>query len=309
MTRLPTIDPATATGSAGELLARTHQTLGLTPNMTKVMANSPALLKGYLDLYAALAGGRLDAGVRERIAVTVAEHNGCGYCLSAHTYIGEHIAKVPAEEMERGTSGAQQRAAHPGRARPRRRDPPHPRRRRRRDARSRPRRRRHRRRDRRDGRQRRDQRPHQLLQQPHPGRHRLARRHAACAAPPDPKRIARRTACPDHLSRPSTPPRLPRRCKPQKTPGTPAIRTPSSRPTRPIRAGGTGRNSSPAATRSRRSSPASGSASSTTCSAKTSGPTPMTASRFASSTNGTTRSGSGGAATATRCGNSTPTAT
>ena len=44
MTRLPTIDPATATGSAGELLARTHQTLGLTPNMTKVMANSPALL-------------------------------------------------------------------------------------------------------------------------------------------------------------------------------------------------------------------------------------------------------------------------
>ncbi len=53
MTRLPTIDPATATGAAGELLARTHQTLGLTPNMTKVMANSPALLKGYLDLNAA----------------------------------------------------------------------------------------------------------------------------------------------------------------------------------------------------------------------------------------------------------------
>jgi uncharacterized peroxidase-related enzyme len=100
MTRLPTIDPATATGAAGELLARTNQTLGLTPNMTKVMANSPALLKGYLDLNAALAAGSLDAGVRERIAVSVAENNGCAYCLSAHTYIGEHIAKVPAVEMD-----------------------------------------------------------------------------------------------------------------------------------------------------------------------------------------------------------------
>ncbi len=100
MTRLPTIDPATATGAARELLARTNQTLGLTPNMTKVMANSPALLLGYLDLNAALAGGRFDAGVRERIAVTVAESNGCAYCLSAHSYIGERIAKVPAEEME-----------------------------------------------------------------------------------------------------------------------------------------------------------------------------------------------------------------
>ena len=100
MSKLPMIDPDTATGAAGAQLARTQRMLGVVPNMTRVMANSPALLKGYLDLSAALNGGTLDAGVRERIAVTVAEHNGCEYCLSAHTYLGEHVAKVPVEELE-----------------------------------------------------------------------------------------------------------------------------------------------------------------------------------------------------------------
>ncbi|MHA6761918.1 carboxymuconolactone decarboxylase family protein [Streptacidiphilus sp. PAMC 29251] len=94
------IDPATATGRAAELLADVQKTLGLTPNMTKVMANSPALLQGYLALSGALAGGVLPAGVRERLAIATAEYNGCGYCLSAHTYIGGHLAKVDALELE-----------------------------------------------------------------------------------------------------------------------------------------------------------------------------------------------------------------
>ena len=94
------VDPATATGKAAELLADVQKTLGLTPNMTKVMANSPALLQGYLALSGALAGGVLPAGVRERLAIATAEYNGCAYCLSAHTYIGANIAKVDAPELE-----------------------------------------------------------------------------------------------------------------------------------------------------------------------------------------------------------------
>jgi uncharacterized peroxidase-related enzyme len=100
MSRLPMIDPTQANGAAGDQLARTHRELGLVPNMTKAMANSPALLQGYLDLSTALAKGTLDAGVRELIAVTVAESNECGYCLSAHAYLGEHVAKIPADEVE-----------------------------------------------------------------------------------------------------------------------------------------------------------------------------------------------------------------
>ncbi len=84
MSTFTPIDPATATGQAAELLAQVRKALGLTPNMTKVMANSPVL----------------PAAIRERLAITTAEYNGCEYCLSAHTYIGANIAKVDADELE-----------------------------------------------------------------------------------------------------------------------------------------------------------------------------------------------------------------
>ena len=92
MTGLPLIDPKQADGAAAELLAAVQQALGVTPNMTKAMANSPAVLKGYLELSGALAGGALPAPVREQIALHVAELNGCDYCLSAHTYVATHVA-------------------------------------------------------------------------------------------------------------------------------------------------------------------------------------------------------------------------
>lgn len=104
MSRIAQIEPATATGVAAELLGQVQKSLGVTPNMTKVMANSPALLQGYLALAGALSEGVIPGGVRERLAVATAEANGCTYCLSAHTYIGANIAKVDADELERARS-------------------------------------------------------------------------------------------------------------------------------------------------------------------------------------------------------------
>jgi len=107
MSAISPIDPATATatGEAKTLLAQVQKALGLTPNMTKVMANSPALLKGYLGLSGALGGGTIPAGAREELAVATAEFNRCQYCLSAHTYIGANVAKVDPEELERARNG------------------------------------------------------------------------------------------------------------------------------------------------------------------------------------------------------------
>lgn len=99
MRKLPLIDPATATGPAADLLAAVQASLGVTPNMTKAMANSPALLKGYLDLSGALARGALTAATRERIALTVAQGNACDYCLSAHAYLAEHVAHLDADDI------------------------------------------------------------------------------------------------------------------------------------------------------------------------------------------------------------------
>jgi uncharacterized peroxidase-related enzyme len=105
MSRLPLIQPQTATGAAAELLAGVQKALGVTPNMTKAMANSPAVLKAYLDLSGALGSGKLSAGVRERIALVVAQENGCDYCLSAHTYIATNRAGLDHAEATRARHG------------------------------------------------------------------------------------------------------------------------------------------------------------------------------------------------------------
>ncbi len=100
MTNYAPIEPETATGQTAELLAQVKSALGLIPNMTKVMANSPALLKAYLALFGAVSGGVLPVGVRERLAISTAQLNGCEYCLSAHTYIGANIADVDITELD-----------------------------------------------------------------------------------------------------------------------------------------------------------------------------------------------------------------
>jgi uncharacterized peroxidase-related enzyme len=98
-TTITPVEPENATGKAAELLGEVKKSLGLVPTMTKVMANSPALLKSYLVLNAAVSTGSIPAAVRERLAIATAQLNGCEYCLSAHTYIGENIAKVSMEEL------------------------------------------------------------------------------------------------------------------------------------------------------------------------------------------------------------------
>src|SRR6201988_3165470 len=100
MANFTPVHPDSATGKAAELLAQVQKSLGQTPNMTKVMANSPALLKGYLSLSGAAAGGALPAAVRERLAISTAQLNGCEYCLSAHTYIGANMAKGEPAELD-----------------------------------------------------------------------------------------------------------------------------------------------------------------------------------------------------------------
>ncbi|MEV6275085.1 carboxymuconolactone decarboxylase family protein [Nocardia sp. NPDC051832] len=106
MSRLPLIQPAQAIGKAADLLAGVQKSLGVTPNMTKAMVNSPAVLESYLGFSGALAGGALSAPIRERIALLVAEENGCDYCLSAHSYIGANIAKLTQSEIDASRHGA-----------------------------------------------------------------------------------------------------------------------------------------------------------------------------------------------------------
>lgn len=91
MNRITQLDPASVTGKAKQLFDGVQAKLGLVPNLFRVLGNSPAALEGYLNFSGALAGGSLNAKVREQIALAVAEGNLCSYCLSAHTFIGGKV--------------------------------------------------------------------------------------------------------------------------------------------------------------------------------------------------------------------------
>jgi uncharacterized peroxidase-related enzyme len=89
VSRLPAIQTENAHGKARQLLEAVQFKLKITPNMTRVMANSSAVLEGYLSFSGALAGGSLPAKLREEIALAMGEQNACQYCVSAHTAIGK----------------------------------------------------------------------------------------------------------------------------------------------------------------------------------------------------------------------------
>jgi uncharacterized peroxidase-related enzyme len=98
MQRLNGVATAAATGKAKLLLDGVQAKLGMTPNMMTTMAAAPAALEAYLNFSGALSHGSLDAKMRELIALTVAQANGCEYCLSAHTAIGGMVG-LRAEEL------------------------------------------------------------------------------------------------------------------------------------------------------------------------------------------------------------------
>lgn len=68
------------------ILAEIAQRQGSVPNFYRVVSSSPAVLEALVGLQRTLGRGALDAGVAERIVLTVAEANGCDYCLSAQTF-------------------------------------------------------------------------------------------------------------------------------------------------------------------------------------------------------------------------------
>jgi len=88
------------------LLEAVVKQLGTAPNLFRLVATSPQALEGYLALSGALAKGALPAQTRERIALAIAEINGCDYCLSAHSYLGKNLAKLDDAEIAANRSGA-----------------------------------------------------------------------------------------------------------------------------------------------------------------------------------------------------------
>lgn len=112
MSRITTIEHATANAEQRELLDAIQDQLGMVPNFLKVFANSPAALRAFLGLHSIAGEGSLDPLTRERIALTVAQENGCQYCISAHTALGGKAGLNRAEiEANRAGSSEDAKAA------------------------------------------------------------------------------------------------------------------------------------------------------------------------------------------------------
>ena len=106
MSRLPTPASIEASPAASQpLLQAVKKQLGVVPNLFRLVGNSSAALEGYLGLNGALAKGALEAATRERIALAVAEINGCDYCLSAHSYLGKNLTKLSDAEIAINRNG------------------------------------------------------------------------------------------------------------------------------------------------------------------------------------------------------------
>lgn len=100
------IIPATAAipVASQPILDAVGRSLGVVPNLFKIEALSTAALEAHVGLNSAVAK-TLDVKTRERIALAVAQVNGCDYCLSAHSYLGLNVAKLDAAEIDAARHG------------------------------------------------------------------------------------------------------------------------------------------------------------------------------------------------------------
>jgi uncharacterized peroxidase-related enzyme len=114
MSRLNHVEANEATGDAKDMLDAVSRQMGMVPNFMKVFANSPATFAGFLGLNENLHKGTLGVQLRERIALSMAEENGCQYCVSAHTALGRGAGLDEAEILaarEGGSADARADAA------------------------------------------------------------------------------------------------------------------------------------------------------------------------------------------------------
>jgi len=104
--QLPPQTLDTADAQAKPLLEQANAKLGFVPNMYAGMAKAPGVLSTYLHGYELF---RQDSGFappeQEVIFLTISRLNGCGYCMSAHSMLGEKMSQVPADVLEAIRSG------------------------------------------------------------------------------------------------------------------------------------------------------------------------------------------------------------
>jgi AhpD family alkylhydroperoxidase len=79
------LDHQSAPLESQSLLAALRDSRGMTTNLERAMASSPALLKAYTQILAAFAHTSLSEVERQVVMLAISKDNDCGYCAAWHT--------------------------------------------------------------------------------------------------------------------------------------------------------------------------------------------------------------------------------
>ena len=99
MALFPLHDEDTAPTSARAAMQSARETFGFVPNLIRGMAESPALVNGYLSLSEKLGNSGLTPQEQQVVLLAVSRYNRCDYCVAAHS-MGARMAKVDPETVD-----------------------------------------------------------------------------------------------------------------------------------------------------------------------------------------------------------------
>jgi len=89
----------TAPEASQPFLNEIQKSFNFIPNLFGVLANSPALLEGYLTLSAAYGKATLTPPERELVLLAVSVENACPYCIAAHSTVLKSIHHLAADTV------------------------------------------------------------------------------------------------------------------------------------------------------------------------------------------------------------------
>ena len=92
-------DLSTAPDQAKPFLEKAKQNLGMIPNLERVMALAPPLLKGYVLLWELFDQTSLSPIERQIVYQTANFENNCEYCVPWHTKLSQ-LAKMKSEDVQ-----------------------------------------------------------------------------------------------------------------------------------------------------------------------------------------------------------------
>lgn len=95
----------TAPEGSREILEGAQRQLGFVPNLYATMADAPPLLLAYTNMSNMLNQTSFSSDERNLLWLIISRHNGCSYCVAAHTAIAS-MAKVSDADLSAARNGA-----------------------------------------------------------------------------------------------------------------------------------------------------------------------------------------------------------